>query len=176
MSKTTNNMNSNGYTSADAPVPKTGQHWDPAGEYEFHDTVYTLTVYVPPRPPPKYLPAFLTREPLHVSHHHIIRPDDSTPNYDDFERRDLEDMGTKIVKVKSHRFPAELRCKHVRDSKVCNRGCYVLEKGGKVRRWRCKREDCEGHVYNGNVKKTEAGWACFGKSKERLVCYEGLPG
>lgn len=81
-----------------------------------------------------------------------------------------------IVQVKSYKFPPELRCRHVQDLKVCDEGCYVLEKGGDIRRWSCEREDCKGHVYCGNVKKTVDGWACFGKSKQRLVCFDGLPG
>lgn len=85
-------------------------------------------------------------------------------------------MTVKTVKVKSHRFPAALRCKHVQNDKVCEQGCYVLEKGGEVRRFRCRREDCEGHVYCGNVKEDEGEVKCFGKKGSRLVCFEGLPG
>ena len=168
-------MNPNSYTSADVPVPKTGQHWDPAGEYESQDTLYTLIVYVPPRPPSKYLPSFLTREPLHVSKFHVIQ-NDRTGIYHSFERRDLRGMDTKFVKIKSYRFPPELRCKHVQTKTTCEEGCYVLEKGGVVKRRTCGREDCEGHVYSGNVKVGEGGVKCFGKKGARLVCFEGTPG
>lgn len=166
-------MNPNSYISADARIYRTGQYWDPAGEYEDRSTVYTLTVYVPPRPPSKYLPAFLTREPGSASHSHAIQPDRSTPNYDHFERRDLQDMRTKVVKLKSYLFPADLRCKHVQQKKSCEEGCYVLEKRGKVSGWKCTREDCEGHVYCGDVMMKE-GESCFGKTGERLVCVEGF--
>ncbi|KAK7183055.1 uncharacterized protein CC84DRAFT_1207357 [Paraphaeosphaeria sporulosa] len=150
--------------------------WDPIGKPEPRDTTFTLTVYTPPRPPPKYLPAFLTREPLDTKPFHVIRAKSPTPDYTHFERRDLSDMPTKIVKTKAYRVPAALRCKHLRESTVCNEGCYVLEKGGKeVRRFRCLREECEGHVYCGNVKEDDEGVKCFGKKGERLVCIEGLP-
>lgn len=150
--------------------------WNPDWEHENRDAIFTLTVYTPPRPPPKYLPAFLTREPLEVSHHHVIRPNSLTPDYTHFERRDLSDMPIKTVKIKAHRFPAALRCSHLVGSMACNNGCYVLEKGGKeVRRFRCGTgEDCDGHVYCGNVKEV-GDVKCFGKKGERMVCIEGMP-
>lgn len=164
------------YSAAETSVPRTGQYWDPAGEYEFHNTVYTLTVFVPPRPPPRYLPAFLTRPGLDVSPYHIIRSARTMPDYTHFERRDLSDMRTKTIKVKAYRFPLELRCKHVAEKKVCEVGCYVLEKGGEeVSRFMCGKDNCEGHVYCGNVKEDEEGAKCFGKKSERLVCIEELP-
>ncbi|KAJ4288589.1 hypothetical protein N0V90_011826 [Kalmusia sp. IMI 367209] len=167
-------MDPNSNTSASISFPVTGQYWNPTGEYEYHDTVYTLTVYLPRRPPPRYLPSIFTREPLHVSPYHIIRPDDPSPNYDHFERRHLDDMKTKVVKIKSYRFPAELRCKHVQEKTSCEEGCYVLEKGGEIARWNCRRDDCEGHVYCGNVKKDEDRVACFGKKGQRIVCVDGI--
>jgi hypothetical protein len=182
---------------ADTSVPKTGQHWNSASDYEPHNTIYTLAVFIPPRPPPKYLPAFLTREPLDTSPFHVIRPKSPTLDYTCFERRDLRDMRTKTVKIKSHDFPVELRCKHLVDQTVCRVGCYVLEKGGKeVRRFRCGRSDCDGHVYCGNIKelrrfrcykedcighlycedsKEDDHVSCFGKKGERMVCIEEVP-
>ncbi|KAF1980528.1 hypothetical protein BU23DRAFT_626071 [Bimuria novae-zelandiae CBS 107.79] len=140
-----------------------GQYWDPAGEYEFHNTVYTLAVYVPPRPPSKYLPGFLT-------------PDRPTPNINEFNKpEDLVCMDTKTTTIKAHRFPVDLRCKHVQEKTRCAEGCYVLEKGGKDCKWTCRSVECEGHVYGesqavGAVKETGEGSACFGKKGERLVC------
>lgn len=82
-------------------------------------------------------------------------------------------MAAKTVTLISAHFPADLRCEHVQDEQKCEKGCYVLEKGGKVSRWRCKREDCEGHVYCGRVMKDDEGFACFGKKGARMVCVEG---
>ncbi|KAF2641995.1 hypothetical protein P280DRAFT_517001 [Massarina eburnea CBS 473.64] len=169
-------MTSSSYTNADAHVSKLGQPFDPLGEYEDHDTIYTLSVSIPPRPPPRYLPSFLTRQPVSAVPHHIIRPTplQSDPQtYDNFHPRDLSDMKTKTVKVKAHRFPLDMRCEHVYGGKetVCRGGCYVLERG-EIARWFCKREDCGGHVFVGEVKKDDEGRACFGKKGERMVCME----
>jgi hypothetical protein len=79
-------------------------------------------------------------------------------------------MPTKIVKLKAWQFPVAMRCAHVQHGRKCEEGCYVLEKGGDVRRWSCRREDCEGHVYGRDVLMDERGKACFGKKGERLVC------
>ncbi|KAF2437794.1 hypothetical protein P171DRAFT_491662 [Karstenula rhodostoma CBS 690.94] len=165
-------------TKDNMPTNYSTGYWDPVGEYEFHDTIFTLTVYLPPRPPPKYLPAFLTREPLDTKPFHVIRSNPVTPDYTHFERRHLADMPTKTVKIKAHRFPVGLRCQHLAGvgQRVCRAGCYVLEKGGKeVRRFRCARgEGCEGHVYCGHVKGV-GGVKCFGKKGARMACIEGLP-
>jgi hypothetical protein len=104
---------------------------------------------------------------------HTIKPDDygsKTPNYDDFSEKDLTKMPTKAVPLEAWQFPVEMRCAHVELNKECKEGCYVLEKGGDVSKWRCKRDDCEGHVYGRNVEKDEEGRSCFGKKGERMVC------
>jgi hypothetical protein len=153
-----------------------GPFFDPLGETEPNDTIYALTVHMPPRPPPKYLPVFFTRKP--VTHprtgvRHTIKPDNygsKTPNYDDFLEKDLKQMPTKVVKLKAWQFPLAMRCAHVQPNKICKEGCYVLEKSGQVRRWSCKREDCEGHVYGRHVLTDEDETSCFGKKGERLVC------
>lgn len=168
-------MDPNSYTNADPSPnpPKLGQYWDPLGEYENHDTIYTLLVYTPPRPPPLYVPKFLLRDATPASRIHVIREPDNPPNYDCFERRHLDGMSAKIVKIKSHYFPAEMRCKHIYgiNEKKCEQGCYFLEKGGDLRRWTCKSALCEGHVYSDKVKGEE-GVACFGKKGKRMVCVE----
>jgi hypothetical protein len=153
-----------------------GAHHDPLNETEPTDTIYTLTVHKPPRPPHPLIPSIFTRTP--VTHpnsgaSYTIKPDNfgsKKPNYDDFDEDDLADMPTKVVKLKAWQFPLRMRCEHVQPDKKCDEGCYVLEKGGDVRRWRCKREDCEGHVYSEYVLTDEKGVACFGKKGERLVC------
>jgi hypothetical protein len=148
--------------------------FDPLGETEPDNTVYTLVVRCPQRPPPKWLPSFLTGTPVRYPKDgriYTLQPDDTNPNLDCFEEKHLDDMSIKTIKIKSARFPAELRCRHVQNAaKVCEKGCYVLEKGGKIRRWRCKREDCEGHVYEGRTKVDVDGKVCFGKKGERMVC------
>ena len=81
-------------------------------------------------------------------------------------------MKTEVVQLKAYQFPFDLRCEHVNEGKArtCKQGCYVLEKGGEVSRQRCKRPDCEGHVYCEPVKETEGEkWQCFGKKGKRMV-------
>jgi hypothetical protein len=151
-------------------------HFDPLGETEPENTVYTLTVRCPPRPPPKWLPSFMTRTP--VTHPnsgatYTIKPDETNSNLDCFERKHLANMPTKVIKIKRGLFPLDMRCAHVRDSTTCDHGCYVLEKGGDIsRRWCSKEKGCEGHVYCGRVKEDEEGNSCFGKKGERIVCIE----
>jgi hypothetical protein len=155
-----------------------GPYFDMLGETEPHATKYTLTVLCPPRPPPRWLPAIFTRSGSstpNVGTTYTIRPSDydpANPNHDCFELRHLRDMPSKTVKLISAWFPAEMRCDHVYDGHSCGEGCYVLEKGGEISRWRCKREDCEGHVYCGRVLKDSNGVACFGKKGARMVCIQ----
>ncbi len=151
-------------------------HFDPLGETEPHTTVYSLTVYTLPRPPPRWLPKIFTREPVFYNNEpgtYKLPPgrDPQKPQYDGFFLDDLEDMPTKVIKIKSCWFPAEMRCEHVQDgSKSCTEGCYVLDKGGEeASRFHCVREDCEGHGFSGQVVADEAGKKCFGKKKERMV-------
>ena len=141
------------------------------GEYEFGDTVYTLTVYVPPRPPTSWLPTFTTHKPIWQSREdplYLRIPEDTSekPPYV-FKHANLKDMAIAQVRIKSKYFPYNFRCPHVRESKECDYGCYLLEKGGKGREM-CKRRDCEGHVYAGGTKMGEFG-RCFGKKGTRLV-------
>lgn len=155
-----------------------GPHFDPLGETEPHTTKYTLTVLCPPRPPPHWLPAIFTRPPAerpNAGTTYRIRPSDFDPvkpNYDCFELRHLGDMTSKTVKITSAWFPTDMRCEHIHTEYKCEEGCYVLEKGGDLKRWVCKRQDCEGHVYCGRVIKDGKGVACFGKKGERMVCVQ----
>jgi hypothetical protein len=152
-----------------------GPHYDPLGETEPEDTVYTLDVRCPPRPPPTWLPSFLTRTLVthaNTGTAYTIKPDETNANLDCFEKKHLGIMPTNTVQIKRAMFPLEFRCRHVRYRNSCSRGCYVLEKGGCIWRKKCPREDCEGHVYVGRVKEDELGNSCFGKKGHRLVCLE----
>ncbi|KAF1844260.1 uncharacterized protein K460DRAFT_267001, partial [Cucurbitaria berberidis CBS 394.84] len=153
--------------------------FDPQGLTENHTTVYTLTVHTPPRPPPQWLPSILTRTP--VFHPRTgpssvlpLSGDLNKPKYDRFLLEDLDLLSTKSVSIKSSWFPPEMRCHHIVEEPWkygCDQGCYFVEKGGnEVSRWRCKRVDCEGHVYCGQLKEDAEGQACFGKRGQRLVC------
>lgn len=152
-------------------------YFDPLGETEPHTTLYTITVYIPPRPLPHWLPAIFSR--THNTYPntgaaYMIRPDDTNPDLDCFELKHLPDLPTKRIKIKSAWFPPEMRCKHITGStKVCEEGCYFLEKGGdRVSRSQCKRSDCEGHVYCNRVKSDDQGRKCFGEKGKRMVCLE----
>jgi hypothetical protein len=162
-------------TKAQVSTMPTQQYFDPAGETEPENTLYTLTVRCPPRPPPKWLPSFMTRQPVTLpppGHSSTIKPDNTNPDFDCFEQKHLDEMPTKTVKIKRASFPVEMRCEHLRHETTCEKGCYVLEKGGSIWRTKCKRNDCEGHVYCGRVKEDEEGKSCFGKKGERMVCVE----
>lgn len=155
-----------------------GPYFDMLGETEPHTTKYTLTVLCPPRPPPRWLPAIFTRpgpSTPNVGTTYTIRPfdyDPANPNYDCFDLRHLHDMSSKTVKLISAWFPADMRCDHVYEGRSCKEGCYVLEKGGEISRWRCKRDGCEGHVYCGRVLRDANGVSCFGKKGARMVCIQ----
>ncbi|KAF2715757.1 hypothetical protein K504DRAFT_497618 [Pleomassaria siparia CBS 279.74] len=150
---------------------------DYLGEYEPHDTVYTLTVYVPPRPLPAWLPKFLTHQPTHHEDHDAVRDHDITPDPAHtrvyvyvYKRQHLKDMKLRQVKIPSFRFPPDFRCEHVQGrSKSCEQGCYLLEKGGVKEGWNCEGKNCEGHVYVGQVKMDDGNGACFGEKGRRLV-------
>ncbi|KAF2828127.1 hypothetical protein CC86DRAFT_381083 [Ophiobolus disseminans] len=140
------------------------------GGYDDHNTVYALTVYCPPRPS-KYLPAFLTRTPVRHSNTgatYTIMPDNMNPNLDCFEEKHLDEMATKVIKIKYKDFPIDMRCVHIKEGPRCDQGCYFLEKGGDLWRSKCRSEDCKGHVYEGPVQENEEGVSCFGKSGERM--------
>jgi hypothetical protein len=123
-----------------------------------------------------------TRQPsTHPNSGSTFKLPASSPSSDCFEHKDLADMLTKTVTIKSSSFPADMRCAHLQGlgnggKKVCDEGCYFVERGGgkhgEEARWHCKREDCEGHVYCGKVKEDEDGVCCFGKKGERMVCLE----
>ena len=151
------------------------QYFDPEGLTEPHTTPYTLTVYIPPRLPPRWLPSLFT--PQHA------KPSDKGPSYkilaedinsklDSFELEHLRSLPTKSITITSSWFLPELRCKHLQTgATVCDQGCYFLEKGGdEMAGWRCNRRDCEGHMYCGQVMKDSAGKVCFGKRGKRMVC------
>jgi hypothetical protein len=150
-------------------------YFDPLGETEPNTTRYTLTVMVPPRPPPRWLPSIFTNKPSTQSRNadaHKLPTSNSNPNLDLFELKDIDVLATKTVTIKSAWFPAEMRCAHVQNAQLCEEGCYFLEKGGDVTRWWCKREDCEGHVYCGRAMMDDEGRSCFGKKGGRMVCLE----
>jgi hypothetical protein len=152
-----------------------GPYFDPLGETEPENTIYTLTVCCPPRPNPKWLPSFVTRTPVtypSTGATYTIKPDNTNPNLDCFEQKHLEDMPTRVIKLKRSLFPLDVRCAHVRTKTTCDKGCYVFEKSGGISRWWCKAKGCEGHVYCGRVKEDEVGSSCFGKKGERMVCVE----
>lgn len=152
-----------------------GAHFDPLGEYEFPNTVYTLTVRVPRRPVTKWLPSFVSRTPViyakSSSQTYSIKPDDTNPNLDCFELKHLndDDMDSKKIKIKAALLPEEVRCKHLKASRVCNEKCYVLEKGGSISRKKCSRDDCQGHVYGSAVVEDAQRRVCFGNKGARVV-------
>jgi len=151
-------------------------YFDPLCETEPHTTLYTLTVFVPQRPPPNWIPACFTRKAFkhpNTDSTHKLLSSDKKEDLTCFEYWDLDELPTKTVVIKSAWFPAEMRCAHVQQGKVCEEGCYFLEKGGSVAQWFCKRDDCEGHVYCGTVNEDEQKRSCFGKKGARMVCIKG---
>jgi len=148
---------------------------DYLGEFEPHNTIYILTVYIPLRPPPSCIPGFIFRENVSYKDYDSKRdfriPHDP-PNHDRnaFGPRALDTMETKQIKIKSYRFPLEMRCPHLQGKSMeCKEGCYFLEKPIKKLNSQCKRVDCEGHVYGGWRMEGKNGVECFGKKGKRLV-------
>lgn len=99
-----NTPNAKGSAFSDSKAaPKGTDFFDPLGGTEPDNTVYTLTVRCPKRPPPKYLPAFFTREPVRYTHApgaYIAKPPETNPNLDCFESKHLDDMNWKAMKLK----------------------------------------------------------------------------
>lgn len=153
-----------------------GPYFDPLGETELEDTIYTLAVRRPPRPRPKWLSTFRSRTPVKYLNSplstYTIMPDETNANLDCFEEKHLEDMSRKHVKIKRALYPLEMRCDHFKENKTCMSGCYVQEKGGHIWQKKCTRSDRAGHVYVGLVKEDEEKKSCIGKKGERLVCIE----
>jgi len=151
-------------------------YFDPLGETEPNTTKYILTVLIPPRPPSRWLPSIFSNKPSEntdlVAAAHKLPASNTNPNFDLFELKDIDVLDTKTVIIRSAWFPCDMRCAHVQKEYECKEGCYFLEKGGDVARWRCKREDCEGHVYCGKVMTDDEGKSCFGKKGQRMVCLE----
>jgi hypothetical protein len=131
------------------------QYFDTLDETETLNTVYTLTVRFPVRPSRKWLPSFVTCRPVKYPtsrYMQIMKPDETKLTFDGYEERHLDKMKTKVVKIERAAFLLEIRCHHLRHDTTCLMGCYVLERGGSNWRWKCKRIDCEGHVYCTRVK------------------------
>ncbi|KAI0616656.1 hypothetical protein TUN199_11351 [Pyrenophora tritici-repentis] len=103
-------------------------YFDPLCETEPHTTLYTLTVFVPERPPPPWIPAFFTRKAVRYPKNgsmYRIPPSDRNKDLDCFEHWDLEEVPTETVVIKSAWFPAEMRCAHRREAKW--RGGFAKE-------------------------------------------------
>ncbi|KAH6863840.1 hypothetical protein B0T12DRAFT_325106, partial [Alternaria alternata] len=87
-------------------------YFDPLGETEPNNTRYTLTVVVPPRPPPHWLPSIFKNKPsTHSSNAgaHKLPVSNNNPNLDLFEFKDIGILATKTITIKSAWFPAEMR-------------------------------------------------------------------
>jgi hypothetical protein len=102
-------MDMNSYTNADPIVHPIGQYWDAEGEYEFKDSIYTLLVYTPARPLPRYLPSFLARKVVTVSAQDTDPLDSrqkQPQKYSNFMTSDLSNMGDHDNKDKILSLPA----------------------------------------------------------------------
>jgi hypothetical protein len=162
-------------------------YFDPLGEYEHHDNIYTLVVYIPKRIPGR-VSRWIEKHSAPVDYstydptiHHRLGG-----NHPDFEpheeksyilhRKDLAGMERKVVKLKAYQFPLDFRCLHAQLSYECYKGCYILEKEGERNGLgpdlKCEREDCNGHRWGGENKIDAEGRGCFGKKGQRLICIE----
>jgi hypothetical protein len=126
-------------------------YFDPTGETEPNNRLYTVLALKPPQPLTRWLPSLFKH----------------TPNTG-YMLSDIDCLDTKSIKLKSSSFPPHMRCTHLDQNATCTAGCYFLEKGGAG--WRCQREDCKGHLYSATVLKDKTGTACFGKKGNRIVC------
>lgn len=144
---------------------KLGAYFDPLGETEPGDTVYTVTVRLPYQPS-KWRSSFLARALRSPSAYTVI-PDESN-QCEHLEKTDLRKMRTKIFKIKSADFPISMRCEHLQARRRCAEGCYILANKGKEV-GKCSRSDCEEQMYPGTVKKDDEGKECFGRKGKRLI-------
>jgi hypothetical protein len=169
-------------------LPKLYPHNDPLGEWEHDNVEYTLIVYVPKRIPNRYKRWILKRShPLDLSDYdpkysHKLG---GNPKFESWKppsytlnKSHLPGMKKKTVRIKSWRFPEDMRCSHVTGEnrgRKCENGCYIIEHEGKRGSWgselKCGRPDCNGHRWKGYSKKDKNGVSCFGKG-QRLVCIE----
>lgn len=187
-------MDPNSYTNSDVNPARLGVPFDAEGEYEPHDTIYTLTVLVPEKLPSKLRKWLHNQKSSHIDqpncsfnseYDHLLSKNNnnlksecqSTSSQpppkpkDILDLTDIIDMRMKIVKLKAYQFPYDFRCRHVeQEGRECHKGCYILEKG----EWTsgCKANDCEGHRWGGKMKRDERGRWCFGKKGERMVCID----
>lgn len=144
-------------------------YFDPEGEYEPSTTIYTLAAYCPERPPTGLKKLFADKR-KNCSHRADMPLHNHNPDLDNFTEKDLARMQIKDIKIKTVQFPVSMRCEHLpNDTNTCREGCYVLEKKGGPSRYRCARNDCQGHVYSGAVKREKDNVECFGNKGERLV-------
>jgi hypothetical protein len=163
------------------PLP----YHDPLNQYDNHDEVYTLKTYVPARVPGTF------RKWLHNNMNPAVRTGyDPAVDYRNGENQecqplrekpqealmpqDLPNMKFKTVKLMAYEFPLDFRCLHVQtgSDRSCNKGCYLLERGGDGHPWKCKSQKCEGHRWNGGRKMSDKGAWCFGHKGKRLVLLE----
>ncbi|KAF2683693.1 hypothetical protein K458DRAFT_257183, partial [Lentithecium fluviatile CBS 122367] len=84
-------------------------YWNPAGDYEYHDTIYTIRVYTPKRPVPRFVPNILLRENKPAPRRFTIREREDNIELNCFRHGHLDDMKSKTVKIKAYGFPPELR-------------------------------------------------------------------
>lgn len=142
---------------------------DPLGEYEDQTTLYTLRILIPARPPGRFSRFLHRPPPADFSTYMSVDPL-SIPPPGGLNNTSLSAMKSKTIKLKAWNFPLDFRCSHVEDNRSCDRGCYVLERGGEEPDFKCSREDCEGHRWVGGKKKDGKNRICFGKKGDRLVC------
>jgi hypothetical protein len=81
-----------------------GPHFDPMGDSEPENTIYTISVLCPPRSTPKWLADILNRV-----------TNSSEPPYTNTNSIDTEKWPMQSMKIKRALFPVEMRCDHLRD-------------------------------------------------------------
>ena len=158
------------------------------GMTERYDTVYTLYVHDPRNSKAvrtieaiqKYVPGIKTTR--------IIREAEATTRFSIAAEHqtlaDLDSLELREVEIKGRHHPVELKCRHLplgMSKPTCTEGCYLMERGTNSGTNSvidtCGNEDCQGHMYKGEVlqymseiRTITKPVRCFGKKGARMVC------
>jgi hypothetical protein len=154
------------------------------GMTERYDTVYTLYVHAP-----RVSKVVSTLEALEKlmpgnTTTRIIREAEATTRFsvatDHQTIADLDSLEIREMKIKGRHHPVELKCRHLplgMSKPTCTEGCYLMERGTNPVINTCGNEDCQGHIYQGEVlqymsevRTITKPVKCFGKKGARMVC------
>jgi len=179
-----------------AQLPNTGSHVDRKrsrfsanvgphdGMTERYDIVYKLYVHDPRNSKAVRGLEALQKLVPGIKTTRIIREAEATTRFsiatDHQTIADLDSLEIREVEIKGRHHPVELKCRHLplgMSKPTCTEGCYLMERGTNPVTNTCGDEDCQGHIYQGEVlqhmsedRTITKPVKCFGKKGARMVC------